>query len=55
MMRNLITSHRCSVSDSLGIPTSRDMLCPAYKVVSCRIRKAKKAHMPQPGEVVAKA
>ncbi len=45
MMLNLITS---SVSDSLA-------MCPEYKVVSCRIRKAKKAHLRKAGEVVAKA
>ena len=44
IMLNIITS---SVSDSLAI-------CPEYKVVSCRIRKAKKAHLRQTGEVVLK-
>jgi len=44
MMLNLITS---SVSDSLA-------MCPEYKVVSCRIRKAKKAHLRKAGEVVVK-
>jgi len=29
--------------------------CPEYKVVSCRIRKAKKAHLRKPGGVVMKA
>ncbi len=33
-----------SVSDSLA-------MCPEYKVVSCRIRKAKKAHLRKTGEV----
>ena len=45
MMLNLITS---SVSDSLA-------MCPEYKVVSCRIRKARKTHLREAGEVVAKA
>ncbi len=45
MMLNLITS---SVSDSLA-------MCPEYKVVSCRIRKARKTHLRDAGEVVAKA
>ena len=45
MMLNLITS---SVSDSLA-------MCPEYKVVSCRIRKAKKTHLRQAGEVILKA
>jgi len=45
MMLNLITS---SVSDSLA-------MCPEYKVVSCRIRKARKTHLRSPGEVVANA
>ena len=44
MMLNLITS---SVSDSLA-------MCPEYKVVSCRIRKARKTHLREAGEVVAK-
>ncbi|HNR55760.1 MAG TPA: hypothetical protein PKJ19_11355 [Flavobacteriales bacterium] len=44
-MRNLITS---DVLDSLA-------MCPEYKVVSCRIRKAKKAHFRKAGEVVEKA
>lgn len=35
-------------SDSLA-------MCPEYKVVTCRIRKAKKAHLRKAGEVVAKA
>ena len=45
MMLNLITS---SVSDSLA-------MCPEYKVVSCRIRKARKTHLREVGEVVLKA
>jgi formate dehydrogenase major subunit len=45
IMLNIITS---SVSDSLA-------MCPEYKVVTCRIRKAKKAHLRKPGEVVEKA
>jgi formate dehydrogenase major subunit len=45
MMLNLITS---SVSDSLA-------MCPEYKVVSCRIRKARKTHLREAGEVVVKA
>ena len=45
MMLNLITS---SVSDSLA-------MCPEYKVVSCRIRKARKTYLRSAGEVVAKA
>jgi formate dehydrogenase major subunit len=44
MMLNLITS---SVSDSLA-------MCPEYKVVSCRIRKARKTHLRKAGEVVVK-
>jgi len=49
MMLNLITS---SVSDSLAIlRQARDGVCPEYKVVSCRIRKAKKAHLRKVGEV----
>lgn len=44
IMLNIITS---SVSDSLA-------RCPEYKVVTCRIRKAKKAHLWKAGEVVAK-
>ena len=32
-----------------------EAMCPEYKVVSCRIRKAKKTHLRQAGEVVAKA
>jgi formate dehydrogenase major subunit len=35
---------RCSVSDSLA-------MCPEYKVVTCRIRKARKAHLRKAGEV----
>jgi formate dehydrogenase major subunit len=45
IMLNIITS---SVSDSLA-------MCPEYKVVTCRIRKAKKAHLRKAGEVVEKA
>ncbi|MBL7938468.1 MAG: hypothetical protein JNL43_03835, partial [Flavobacteriales bacterium] len=45
IMLNIITS---SVSDSLA-------MCPEYKVVTCKIRKAKKAHLRKAGEVVAKA
>jgi formate dehydrogenase major subunit len=58
MMLNLITRSpfycfavhrlRCSVSDSLA-------MCPEYKVVSCRIRKARKTHLREAGVVVAKA
>jgi formate dehydrogenase major subunit len=44
MMLNLITS---SVSDSLA-------MCPEYKVVSCRIRKAKKGYLRKVGEVIEK-
>ncbi len=44
IMLNIITS---SVSDSLA-------MCPEYKVVTCRIRKAKKAHLRKAGEVEAK-
>jgi len=44
VMLNLITS---SVSDSLA-------MCPEYKVVSCRIRKAKKTHLRKAEEVVEK-
>jgi hypothetical protein len=43
-MLNLITS---SVSDSLA-------MCAEYKVVSCRIRKARKVHLRKAGEVVVK-
>ncbi len=39
---------RCDVHDS-------EAKCPEYKVVSCRIRKTKKAHLRKAGEVVAKA
>ena len=53
MMLNLITR---SVSDSFAIlRQAQDGVCPEYKVVSCRIRKAKKAHLRQAGEVVHKA
>lgn len=45
IMLNIITS---SVSDSLA-------MCPEYKVVTCRIRKAKKAHLRKAGEVVERA
>lgn len=42
IMLNIITSdEHCS-----------EAMCPEYKVVSCRIRKARKTHMRQPGEVV---
>lgn len=34
-------------SDSLA-------MCPEYKVVSCRIRKVKKTHLREAGEVVVK-
>jgi formate dehydrogenase major subunit len=44
IMLNIITS---SVSDSLA-------MCPEYKVVTCRIRKAKKAHLRKAGEVSVK-
>ena len=40
IMLNVITS---SVSDSLA-------MCPEYKVVSCRIRKARKTHLREAGE-----
>jgi formate dehydrogenase major subunit len=39
IMLNVITS---SVSDSLA-------MCPEYKVVTCRIRKARKAHLRKAG------
>ena len=45
MMLNLITS---SVSDSLA-------MCPEYKVVSCTIRRARKTHLRNAGEVIANA
>ncbi|MBX2979677.1 MAG: molybdopterin-dependent oxidoreductase [Flavobacteriales bacterium] len=45
IMLNIITS---SVSDSLA-------MCPEYKVVTCRIRKAKKGYLRKAGEVVGKA
>lgn len=45
IMLNIITS---SVSDSLA-------MCPEYKVVTCRIRKAKKTHLRKAGEVTVKA
>ena len=41
VMRNLITS---SVSDTMAMR-------PDYKVVSCRIRKARKTHLREAGEV----
>lgn len=44
IMLNIITS---SVSDSLA-------MCPEYKVVTCRIRKAKKAHLRKAGDVTVK-
>ena len=41
IMLNIITSdEHCSES-----------MCPEYKVVSCRIRKARKTHMREAGEV----
>jgi len=43
MMLNLITS---SVSDSLA-------MCLEYKVVSCRIRKARETHLRGAGEITA--
>jgi formate dehydrogenase major subunit len=49
MMLNLITS---GVSDSLAIPQARDRSCPEYKVVCCRIRKPKKAHLTKAEEVI---
>ncbi len=66
MMLNLITRSiiccfavhwtRCSVSDSLAIlRQAQDGVCPEDKVVSCRIRKARKAHLRQAGEVILKA
>lgn len=52
-MLNLSTS---SISDPLVIlRQARDSVCPEYRVVVCRIRKARKMHLPQTGEVVAKA
>jgi hypothetical protein len=51
-MLNLITS---SVSDSLAIPQWRDRSCPVYKVVSSRIRKARKGYLRKAGKVVVKA
>ena len=45
IMLNIITS---DVHDT-------EALCPEYKVVSCRIRKAKKGHLRRAGEVVEKA
>jgi hypothetical protein len=42
-----VVRSRCSVTDSLA-------MCPEYKVVTCRIRKAKKAHLRKAGEVVDK-
>ena len=46
---------RCSVSDSLAIlRQAQDGVCPEYKVVTCRIRKAKKAHLRKAGEVSVK-
>ena len=45
VMLNLITSDvHCS-----------EAMCPEYKVVTCRIRKARKAGMRKAGEVVEKA
>ncbi len=55
---------RCSVSDSLarrtadvpGVPRSAEAASRRRsKVVTCRIRKAKKAHLRKPGEVLEKA
>ncbi len=46
--RSAASRRSCSVSDSLA-------MCPEYKVVSCRIRKARKTHLREAGEVVAKA
>lgn len=52
IMLNIITS---SVSDSLAIlRQAPDGVCPEYKVVTCRIRKAKKAHLRKAGEVMEK-
>jgi len=51
MMHNLISS---SVSDSLAIPPRRDRSCPEYKVVSGRMRMARKTHLRDAGEGVAK-
>jgi len=49
IMLNFITS---SVSDSMAIlRQAQDGVCPEYKVVTCRIRKAKKAHLRNVGEV----
>ncbi|MCB0793063.1 MAG: formate dehydrogenase subunit alpha, partial [Flavobacteriales bacterium] len=45
IMLNIITS---DVHDT-------EALCPEYKVVSCRIRKARKGHLRKAGEVVEKA
>lgn len=46
---------RCSVSDSLAIlRQAQDGVCPEYKVVTCRIQKAKKAHLRKAGEMVEK-
>lgn len=52
---NMLNNITSSVSDSLA-------MCPEYKVVIplrrdrlCRIRKAKKAHLRQAGEVTLKA
>jgi len=36
----------CTSSSSDGM-----VMCPEYKVVTCRIRKAKKAHLRETGEV----
>ncbi|MBK7112763.1 MAG: hypothetical protein IPH60_10010 [Flavobacteriales bacterium] len=44
IMLNVITS---DLHDS-------EAMCPEYKVVSCRIRKAKKTHLLKAGEVVEK-
>lgn len=45
VMLNTITS---DIHDS-------EAMCPEYKVVTCRIRKAKKGHLRKAGEVVEKA
>ena len=53
IMLNVITS---DVHDSEAIlRRAQDDACPEYKVVSCRIRKAKKAHTRKAGEVSIKA
>jgi hypothetical protein len=52
MMLSLITS---SVSDSLAIPLGWNRSCLEYKVMSCRIRKARRTHLSNAVEVVANA